>query len=388
MSKRDPEFALLAACCQWPPGPRRLSAIADAARGAIDWDRFERLVTRHRVTGLAAQGLASVQVGPATVRARLGGAALGVATAHLAMTAEALRLQRLFDAAGIRAFMVKGVAVSRLAYGEAAVKQSKDLDLVVPLEDFAKAEALLGEAGYVLWASEAPLSPEEWALALRFAKHRGFRHPSGTLVELHFRLERNPVAQASLGNAPPLQDVAMGEGSVRTLANPVLYTYLCIHGGGHAWRRLKWLADLAAFLASTKADLVQLHEGAAGRGARRASAVALALCHDELGLDVPPALLREARTSLVGRIFLVNARAALRAEGRGGWGQELMVLRERLCRMLMLDSLAYLGEEVRLVLVSESDARTLRLPPRWSFLYPLVRVPLLIERIWRRTMRG
>lgn len=386
MRSGDREFALLAACCRWPAGPARSRAIAQAAQAPIDWPRFERLVERHRVAGLAAHGLLPLRIAPSAVQARLSAEAVRVARADLAMRAETVRLQGRFDDAGIQAFVVKGVALSQLAYGQAGVKESRDIDLVVPLPDLRRAEAILTDAAYRLAPEEAPLTDQEWELAQRFAKHRALLHPAGHLVELHFRLSHNAAVLAVLGETTSLQEVAIGEGRVRTLASDALYAHLCVHGGSHAWRRLKWLADLAAFLISTQADIPLLHEDAARRGACRASAVALGLCHDILGLEVPPGILQEGRASLATRTLFKMARAALHQESDAQWNGELKVVRERVARLLMIEDFAHLREEARFTFTSEVDVRVLRLSPQWAFLYPLVRVPSLMARIIRRRL--
>ena len=41
----------------------------------------------------------------------------------------------------------------------------------------------------------------------------------------------------------------MLDGSLRTLGDAELFAYLCVHGASHCWFRLKWLADLNAWLA-------------------------------------------------------------------------------------------------------------------------------------------
>lgn len=338
------------------------------------------------MAGLAAHGLLPLRIAPSAVQARLSAEAVRVARADLAMRAETVRLQGRFDDAGIQAFVVKGVALSQLAYGQAGVKESRDIDLVVPLPDLRRAEAILTDAAYRLAPEEAPLTDQEWELAQRFAKHRALLHPAGHLVELHFRLSHNAAVLAVLGETTSLQEVAIGEGRVRTLASDALYAHLCVHGGSHAWRRLKWLADLAAFLISTQADIPLLHEDAARRGACRASAVALGLCHDILGLEVPPGILQEGRASLATRTLFKMARAALHQESDAQWNGELKVVRERVARLLMIEDFAHLREEARFTFTSEVDVRVLRLSPQWAFLYPLVRVPSLMARIIRRRL--
>ena len=97
-SSYPPEFRLAAACAMWPPSERRTKAIDAAAAGPLDWSRFVRVATRQRVIGLVHDGLTRVRpdVPPEIVR-EIGAQAATLVRENLAMAAEALRLQRLFD---------------------------------------------------------------------------------------------------------------------------------------------------------------------------------------------------------------------------------------------------------------------------------------------------
>src|SRR5437660_650992 len=78
------EFLLMSACSSWPPSDHRTGAIRAAAAEPLDWSLFERIVTRHRVVGLAYQGLrtAGVQV-PALTLQGLGNRATALVRAGL-----------------------------------------------------------------------------------------------------------------------------------------------------------------------------------------------------------------------------------------------------------------------------------------------------------------
>ena len=90
----------MTACSTWPPSDHRIDAIRAAAAEPLDWNYFERIVTRHRVVGLAYEGLrtAGVQV-PALTVEDLGNRAAASVRAGLVSAAEAARLQSLFDKA-------------------------------------------------------------------------------------------------------------------------------------------------------------------------------------------------------------------------------------------------------------------------------------------------
>ena len=94
----------------------------------------------------------------------------------------------------------------------------------------------------------------------------------------------------------------------RTSCSPI-----CIHGSAHAWSRLKWLADLAAFLKSESEESVeQLHRRSIDRGAGRTAGQALLLCSSLLALPLR-ASFREELASDRATAYLV--RVALKAIG-------------------------------------------------------------------------
>src|SRR5260370_26987706 len=101
------EFRLAAACAMWPPSEGRIDAIRAAASEVLDWPRFLRVARRHRVVGLVHDGLTRAQPGvPAEIAHEIGATSAELVGENLAMAAEAVRLQRLFDAAGLPVLFV------------------------------------------------------------------------------------------------------------------------------------------------------------------------------------------------------------------------------------------------------------------------------------------
>src|SRR5688500_3828271 len=103
------EFELAAACCRWPPGPEKTLAVTAAAAG-IDWDRFERVVRRHRVEPLALSALEESGLSlPAGLAAGLKREADRTRRENLVLAGECERLQRHLKKAGIPYLFLKGL---------------------------------------------------------------------------------------------------------------------------------------------------------------------------------------------------------------------------------------------------------------------------------------
>ena len=183
------EFRIVAACCRWPRGPARDAAVREAAGGALDWPRVERVARRHRVFALVHDGLvdAGVAVPEATARCLADEARRGRMTA-LAMAREAVLLQDAFDVAGCPVLFVKGASLAALAYGDIGLKQAWDIDLLTTPESAAHGRAILERNGYEL-VEPASLDGRRLELFMELAKECVLVHPGKRIaVELHWRL--------------------------------------------------------------------------------------------------------------------------------------------------------------------------------------------------------
>lgn len=288
-----------------------------AAAKIRDWAEVVAMARRHRVEGLVRDGLVRSGIDvPAEASGPLAAEAQRIARQNLRFAAESVRLAADLDGAGIRFAFVKGLTLNMLAYRTLAVKKSVDVDIFADPARYLQATALMAAADYHCTypgpgASDAALL--DWAVA---KKHTVWVR-DGITVELHAFLVDSPEMLQGVTIESPRQGVEIGSGMrLATLATEELFAYLCVHGATHGWSRLKWIADVAALLAGREpAEIVRLHRRAVELGAGRATAQALLLSSDLLGLPLPPALKRELRGDRAVRQL---AAVALRAMARGG----------------------------------------------------------------------
>jgi hypothetical protein len=112
----------------WPPSDRRTEAIKNAVAEPIEWLRFLRVVQRHRILGLAHQGLTEARHNvPLEICRELGARASTLARRNLAMAAEALRLRRLFDEVHLPVAFVKGSSLAMLAFHNIGLSGGEDI---------------------------------------------------------------------------------------------------------------------------------------------------------------------------------------------------------------------------------------------------------------------
>lgn len=112
-------------------------------------------------------------------------------TRSLGMAAETLRICRVFTDAQVPHVMLKGASVGEAVCGNAGLRDSVDIDILVPVEFAARCLSIFGElgSGSTLLPKPGPgLSP----LRRFITKDWRFKHQeTGTLVELHCRLNEN-----------------------------------------------------------------------------------------------------------------------------------------------------------------------------------------------------
>jgi hypothetical protein len=383
------EFLLVAACCRWPLG---VEVIRQAAGGGIDWPYLLRIVQRQRVGALVHHAVqtAGLDVPPQAAR-QLAARAQAIAQNNAAMAAEALRLQSLLDEAGIPVLTLKGPALAQLAYGRLALKHGRDIDLLVPPAQALAALALIERAGYALVDPAPEMDEAQRRAYIAFGREMELVHRDGRLrVELHWGLADNAALLRGLDCSAQRQDVAIDGGTLRTFTDADLFAYLCVHGAYHAWARLKWLADLNAWLAGkSAAEIARLYRHAQSRGAGLCAGQALVLCQRLLGSAMPPDLAYELKRPRVARLVATAMQAMIGRDAATEPESGFAGLTRGALRQFQLgEGLAFLAAQCRIVLVGHADVIRYPLPRAMHFLYPLVRLPLWLMRSTRFFRRG
>jgi putative nucleotidyltransferase-like protein len=374
-----PEFRLAAACCIWPRGETRTAAIRRAGAAAIDWHRFLETVRRQRVTGLARDGIMAADLAmPEAVVAKLAADAAATGRDALKLASEALQIQAAFDKARLPCLFVKGSALAMLAYGNLGIKQAWDIDLLVAPDDVARAGALLESLGYVRQMPPPDFPESRFRAWVAIAREGLFHNAARNIhLELHWRLSDNHAQLADVLPSGPALCVEVSPGrALRTLGEEDLFAYLCLHGAHHAWARMKWLADVAAWLAGKPQDeVVRLYRAAQARHVGRAAAQALLLSKLLFGLPLPPGLLAEMERDRVVRWLVPVALEAMTGD------RILGSMRIEASHFLVADGLWHWLQEVSAKSIGWTDFQRLALPRPLYFLYPVLRLP---SWLWRR----
>jgi hypothetical protein len=172
-----------------------------------------------------------------------------VATAHrnLLMSGELVRILRALEHSGIHAVPFKGPALAQRAYGDLALRQFSDLDIVLPHSQISEAHAALENLNYRSESSAAAIAQNR--IPGQYAYRSAAR---AILIELHtektMRYLPVPLDWRALDGR--METVLLGGQPLLTFSAEDTMMLLCVHGSKHFWTRLAWICDIAQLVES------------------------------------------------------------------------------------------------------------------------------------------
>ena len=374
-----PETELLLCCARTQVNAETGSRMKTLLAREIDWQYLVRSADRHALMPLLYHNLRAI--GPTGIpEPVLDGLHRWFrenSRRNLFMVGELCKILRLLESHGIEAVPYKGPVLAACMYGNLALRQFVDLDIIVRRRDVFRASDVLQSVGY---RPDFPLTRAQEAgyLRSRYAVELG-RDDGYFAVELHWEVAPRyfafPLDTERLWAR--LGQVSMYDTTIRTLAPEDLLLMLCVHGAKHLWEKLGWICDIA--------ELVRTHRGmdwdrvaaqAHELRSERLLGLGLLLASDLLGADVPEPALGRARADQVVRALGVQVRDQLqRSAGPSHGNLEVRIFHVRL-RERLRDKLWYCFRIV--TTPNQAEWTLLRLPGPLSFGYRLVRPPRLL----------
>lgn len=367
-----PEIDLLLCAAQVTISQDIVTRMRRLLRLELDWGFLLRLAHAHGILPLLHKRLEEhhAELVPPAPRDQLRQLFEQNVRRNLLMTAELLKLLRLFQDRGLSAIPYKGPAMAASVYGDLALRRADDLDIFVKRRDVWRALEILEGVGFepciavarkqmpIIFKSECDL----------FLVHKQTRLG----VELHWAIAPPfyGVALESEDFWSRLDRVDLAGADVPALAREDLLLVLCVHGSKHLWERLEWICSLAEL---TRADFRLDWESVMSQAMRlhseRMLLLGLSLAHDLLGAEIPEKVLQRIRSSAAVTSLARTVQGNLFSEEPAGLFR-LTLFRLR-ARERMLDRIRYCL--VRAWTPTYEDMGFLRLPPLLFFLYYLVR---------------
>jgi hypothetical protein len=380
----NPEAELLLCCARLQMDAANAERVRDLLRGEINWNDLISFANCHGVMPLLCRNL-SCMPSEAICGHRLDQVKshfFANAQRNLFLTRELLKILKLFESCDIPAIPYKGPVLAVSIYGDLALRQCIDLDILLRKQDVSRAAALLISQGFTqvqhLHNKKAAV---EHALKL-------VNDCSQLIVELHWEVVPGYV-HFSMDYEYIWQSnylINLGGMLVPTIPPEEMLIILCVHGHRHSWKRLGWVCDLAEFVCLNEdLDWESVIKKAGELGVARVLFSGLLLAGDLLGGPLPEKILPRLRAdkkanqiaSSLGTWLLTNESVT-----PGGFQRNLLKLKTR---ERLLHRISYSIQMARYYLrPNEKDKALVFLPPSLSFLYYLIRPFRLIwEYRWK-----
>lgn len=194
-------------------------------------------------------------------------------------------------AAGFDFVCFKGALLSERIYGDATVRISSDIDILLPVHQLEGFIGFMRARGFDFteknyWSDK----PNQQAVILHRFKHLAFRHPvTGMLVEVHWKL----TVECPIGHERQLErihanleQVTFHNRTFQVLRPELELVYLLIHGCQHRYKRLKWLMDIRDY-PYQRLDLPLFYDLIRAFHAETILALSVEVCRQVFGV-VPP----------------------------------------------------------------------------------------------------
>lgn len=298
---------------------------ADEKRGRLsarlevgpDWTALFRMALDHDVAPLAAHRLLALCPERLSDEMREGLEIYleGERLRGRTLAGELAALLESLAARGIPTIPIKGPRLALDLYGDAGLRNCRDLDILVRDADVTPTLAALESLGY---RHDAALNARQIEGVRRYGGQYILFHPEKTAIEPHWR-----VAPSTLAFDLDYDRLWRRAGNGDFLGAPCLrlppeeeLLLLCLHGAKEQWQKLKWVCDIAAFLeVHPGIDWRSLYGGAAEQGCARMLNLGLALAGHLLHAPLPEeAATRLRRDVRAGRLATEIAGRMVRSQ--------------------------------------------------------------------------
>lgn len=319
----DPLSTLAQLCA--PPGPGDGAAQVRAlAESQPDWSALLGVAADHSLTPLVCGLLLTLPGGalPEKWRDRFRQEFVRNARWNLLLMAELIRALQALERGGVQAVPFKGPVLAQQAYGDLALRQFSDLDIVLPHSQLAEAHRALEGLDYRSESAAAAMA------AGRIPGQYAYRHDGrGVLIELHSEktLRYLPVPLDWKALEARFETVSVDGRLLRTFSAEDTLMLLCVHGTKHFWTRLGWVCDIARLVQAPRGiDWRRAETLARKMRCRRMWLLGLALADRLLAARLPEEVARQIRDdarvgALARRVqdqFLVSGESGVSAGER------------------------------------------------------------------------
>jgi len=289
-------------CAQTHVDSATSKQILELAATEPDWDSILKAASEHSLTPIFCRNIEEYggEALPSSLRRCFSEEFLRNSCRNLALTAELFRVVEALESHGVCATPYKGPVLGAQAYGDAAMRQFSDLDIIVPQRQIVAAHDALLALGFRPVISGV----EPQAGGRQVPGQYAYRTDAETLVELHTELTLRyfPCRPDLTELCERREFVQVAGRAVLTFSPEDTLLLLCVHGSKHFWERLGWIADIAALsTASRPVDWGMAMERAREWGIRRMVLLGAGLAERLFQTPLPNGVADQLRSDATAR---------------------------------------------------------------------------------------
>ena len=291
------EHELLLHCTRTYVDPVRAEQTRSLLNQEIDWVYLLKLADRHSIMPLLYWRLIEIcpDAVPLEILSQLRERFKKNTWHNLFLTGELIRILALIKSRRVTAVPFKGPALAALLYGNLALRDFGDLDIVIHEKDIPQVRKILIDNGY---RPQFRLTQVQESALPKYRCEHAFTSGDGKIViDLHWRFDPPYLsfsAEPQLSEND-LETVVLGGKEVLTFPSEDLLLILCLHGAKHSWERIGWICDVASLIEVKKTmDWERVLRLATTQGCERMLFLGIWLAKDLMGADLPKEILQRA----------------------------------------------------------------------------------------------
>ncbi len=274
------------------------SKIAERFRNLIQqdirWEYLIQIAAEQKVIPLLYQSLKKTcpEAVPQMYLEQLRQEVLVNTAQNLCLATELVKLLNLLKEQDIPAIPFKGPVLATSVYGNLALRQFCDLDILVPKQDFVKATEILSQNEYRPIEERWLLGDTQHTANLLYANEYSLvRNDERVCLDLHHRIIAKQYFSVQIDFDywwQRLEPVSMLNTTVLNFQSEDLLLILCVHGSKHLWSRLGWLCDIAELIrVDQEIDWARVMKKSRDWGCERMLLLSLCLANNLLGAELP-----------------------------------------------------------------------------------------------------
>jgi hypothetical protein len=286
----DHEWSVLLAACSLELVAERNQRLHSLLRRPVHWQSLFDLAQRHGVQQLVYVALAA---GSAPIAAEQMPPLQQIHQLNLRkallLSRELIRIVDHLSALGIETMPYKGLALAEALYGDIALRQSGDIDLLIRRQDFCRVRDAVRDIGFT---SHSHLSAAQERAHLKSGYEYSFDGAAGpNLLEVQWAVQPRfySIDFDMDGIFERAVTVNVAGHAMKTPSPEDLFLVLSAHAAKHVWGRLIWLCDLARIMTLPNLDWEWIASQANELGIARIMGITMVLANRLLGAAIPSA---------------------------------------------------------------------------------------------------